>query len=353
MNRALFVIKLLQCSFAQTLLVCLLVFPIGCAIEHAGGPSTNPKAEWQPWQIIDTQTGQVISFADLVKNLEQQDIVYLGEEHHNPYHIEAALKVLTQLVEDGIEPTIGMEMFGWDGQPALDTYISTTQPVTTEFLEQVRWKQNWGGAFDDYAPLLMFARDRRLSVRAMNPPKPLIRRVVKLGLDQAKQGPEWASWGLDQEEIVDDPAYREKIFDQLQRCHGGSAEHYRTMYEASMVRDEGMARTLALREVEFRHDHVAPRRIIVSYTGGGHVQYNLPVPKRVARRLGGQIKQATIYLLSFDPSKTEDVRTLIQEPIADYIWLTPIGKTRPVKPCRSSSHSSFYEPVDRIHLLIP
>ncbi len=316
------------------LLVCLLVSPIGCAIERVGGPGSDFEAEWQPWHILDTRTGQAISFPALVKNLEQQDIIYLGEEHHNPYHIEAALKILTQLVEDGVEPTIGMEMFGWDGQPALDNYVSTTQPVTNEFLEQVRWKQNWGGAFDDYAPLLAFARDRRLSVRAMNPPKPLIRHVVKVGLDQAQQDPEWASWGLDQEEIVDDPAYREKILDQLQRCHGGSAEHYRTMYEASMVRDEGMARTLVVREKEIRRDPVALRRIIVSYTGGGHVQYNLPVPKRVARRLGGEVRQATIYLLSFDSSKTEDVRTLMQDPIADYIWLTPMNKARPVKPCR-------------------
>jgi hypothetical protein len=106
------------------------------------------------------------------------------------------------------------------------------------------------------------------------------------------------------------------------------------MYEASMVRDEGMARTLALREGELRRDPVAQRHIIVSYTGGGHVQYSLPVPKRVARRLGGAVKQATIYLLSFDSSKAEDVRSLIKEPIADYIWLTPMDKARPVKPCR-------------------
>ncbi|MBK9306716.1 MAG: ChaN family lipoprotein [Nitrospira sp.] len=317
-----------------SLSVFLLVFPSGCAMERGGGPGPNLQIGWQPWEILDTRTGQVISFPDLIKDLEQQDIIYLGEEHHNPHHIEAALKVLTQLVEDGIEPTIGMEMFGWDGQAALDSYVSTTQPVTNEFLEQVRWKQNWGGAFEDYVPLLTFARDRHVSVRAMNPPKPLIRHVVKLGLDQAKQDPEWATWGLDQEEIVDDPAYREKIFDQLQRCHGGSPEHYRTMYEASMVRDEGMAKTLVLREEELRRDQTGTRRIIVSYTGAGHVQYGLPVPKRVARRLDGEVKQATIYLLSFDSSKAGDVRSLIQEPIADYIWLTPMDKARSVKPCR-------------------
>lgn len=315
------------------MLVGLLAFPIGCAAELDSSLRSTVDEGWQPWQILETHTGRVLTFSELITNLERYDIVYLGEEHHNPYHIQAALKVLDQFMTDGIEPTIGMEMFGWDGQPALDGYVTTTQPVTNEFLEQVRWTQNWGGAFDDYAPLVTFARDRHVSVLAMNPPKPLIRRVVKLGLDQAKQEPEWGPWGILQEPIVDDPAYRDRILDQLKRCHGGTDEHFRTMYEASMVRDEGMARTLATRQEALRRESDGSRRMIVSYTGGGHVQYNLPVPKRVARRLGGDVKQTTIYMTSFEPGKT-DVRGLMQDPIADYIWLTPMGKSSSAKPCR-------------------
>ena len=312
----------------------LLVFPIGYAAEQDGDLGSTAEEEWQPGHILDTRTGRVLPFSELMTNLEQVDIVYLGEEHHNSHHIQAALKVLDQLVADGIEPTIGMEMFGWDGQPALDAYVATRQPVTNEFLEQVRWKQNWGGAFEDYAPLVKFAQDRHLSVLAMNPPKPLVRRVVKLGLDQARQEPEWAPWGILQEDIVDDPAYREKILDQLKRCHGGTEEHFRTMYEASMVRDEGMARTLVRRQEEFRRENDGSRRMIVSYTGAGHVQYNLPVPKRVARRLGGDIKQTTIYMMSFEPGLSTDIRALMQAAIADYIWLTPMGKSSSAKPCR-------------------
>ena len=315
------------------MLVGLLAFPIGCAAELDSSLRSAVDEGWQPWQILDTHTGRVLPFSELITNLERHDIVYLGEEHHNPYHIEAALKVLNQLMTDGMEPTIGMEMFGWDGQPALDSYVTTTQSITNEFLEQVRWTQNWGGAFEDYAPLVTFAKDRHVSVLAMNPPKPLIRRVVKLGLDQAKQEPEWEPWGILQEPIVDDPAYRDRILDQLKRCHGGTDEHFRTMYEASMVRDEGMARTLATRQEALRRESDGSRRMIVSYTGGGHIQYNLPVPKRVARRLGGDVKQTTIYMTSFEPGKT-DVRGLMQDPIADYIWLTPMGKSSSAKPCR-------------------
>jgi hypothetical protein len=106
------------------------------------------------------------------------------------------------------------------------------------------------------------------------------------------------------------------------------------MYEASMVRDEGMARTLVITQEKFLRENDGRRRMIVSYTGGGHVQFNLPVPKRVARRLGHDIKQVTIYMTSFEPSKTPDVRALMQDAIADYIWLTPMGKSSSAKPCR-------------------
>jgi uncharacterized iron-regulated protein len=314
------------------LVLCLLSLMLGCAAEQRG--ALQAASGWQPWQILETQTGRVLSFQEWVKNLEQRDIVYLGEEHHNPYHIEAALKILHQLVSDGFEPTIAMEMFGWDGQPALDDFVTSVQPVTNGLLEQVRWKQNWGGSFDDYAPLVTFAQDRHLSVRAMNPPKPLIRQIVKFGLEQVKQDPEWAASGMNGEEIVDDPAYRAKIVDQLQRCHGGTEEHFRTMYEASMVRDEGMAKTLVIRQEELRRERVGNRRMIVSYTGGGHIQYNLPVPKRVARRLGGVIKQTTIYMMSFEPSRANEVRALMQEGVADYIWLTPMGKPQSAQHCR-------------------
>lgn len=316
------------------LFMSMLVCVNGSLAEDDKSSQPTLDENWQPWQILETRTGRTLAFEEWIKILEQHDIIYLGEEHHNSFHIQAALKVLDQLVADDIEPTIGLEMFGWDGQPALDDYVSASRLVTDEFLEQVRWKQNWGGAFEDYAPLVTFARDHHLSVRAMNPPKPLIRRVVQLGLEQAKGDPEWATWGILRDEIVDDPTYRERIMDQLKRCHGGTEDHFRTMYEASMVRDEGMAKTLVTRLKEFRKDTSAARRIIVSYTGGGHLQYNLPVPKRVARRLGEDIQQITVYMMSFEPNRADHVRAHMEDPIADYIWLTPTGKATPAKPCR-------------------
>ncbi len=98
------------------------------------------------------------------------------------------------------------------------------------------------------------------------------------------------------------------------------------MYEASMVRDEGMAKTLVARLRELRRDKIGSRGMILSYTGGGHIQYNLPVPMRVARRLSDHVKQTSIYLISFDTSRTNEIQDLMREHVADYIWLTPMSE---------------------------
>jgi hypothetical protein len=72
---------------------------------------------------------------------------------------------------------------------------------------------------------------------------------------------------------------------------------------------------------------------VVSYTGGGHIQYRLPVPNRVQRR-AGSIKQTTIYMTAFDPTRTEEIRELLRDAIADYVWLTPLSAHGAPRRCR-------------------
>lgn len=246
------------------LILCLVWLAVACA----SGTPTSSSAPFQTGQIIETATGQPVSPDQWAALLLQQDIVYLGEEHHHRLHVEAALTVLRKLKEQGRTPVLAMEMFGWDGQAALDRYLSGSDQNRQEFLEAVRWQQNWGGAYEDYEPLVLFAKEQRLPVAALNPPKALIRTVAKQGLAQAQSDPVMAQWGMRDETIVDDPAYRTRILQQLQACHGGGNDDlYRTMYEASMVRDEGMAKTLVARLNLIRQSADPMAGPLVSYTG--------------------------------------------------------------------------------------
>lgn len=324
-------------TFAYRLLLFMLIGPLfftACAISPSIPPAKQPAAPWQAGTIVEVKTGTTIDLPTFLATLSRYDVVYLGEEHYNQHHVDAALTVLRTSLAEGRRPVLAMEMFGWDGQQALDEYLSPSGQDRQTFLDHVHWKQNWGGAFDNYEPLVQFSREHRLALRAMNPPKPLIRQVVKAGLEDARKGSDWAEWGMDREDIVDDQAYRARILDQLKRCHGGGAdEDYIRMYEASMVRDEGMAKTVAEALVTARRNR-DDRPLILSYTGGGHIQFNLPIPNRVARRMNGQVSQISVYLTSFDQSRIEDIKELVQDGIADYLWLTPISQQGPPQRCR-------------------
>jgi uncharacterized iron-regulated protein len=261
-----------------------------------------------------------------MSRLLQQEVIYLGEEHHNRFHIDAALSVLNRLFQAGRRPVLAMEMFGWESQPVLDRFVQGDELNRQDFLDQARWSQDWGGPFENYEPLVTFVKAEHLRLVALNPPKPLVRLVAKKGLVQARRDPEWARWHMQEETIVDDPAYRQKLFEQLRACHGGgSDEMYQTMYEASMVRDEGMARTIVseLESLRLADPAAGP---VVSYTGGGHIQYNLPVPQRVGRRLSGGVRQTTLYMTSYEEGRAEDLREMVEGKIADYIWLTPVSE---------------------------
>ena len=317
-------------------LLGLVLMMFGCQAKDRSAMVTHRVwDEWAVGQVVDARTGLAVPMQPWLEGLATYDVIYLGEEHHNRSHIDAALTVLRSLMSQGRRPWLAMEMFGWDGQPALARYLRSEESIRSEFLEQVAWKQNWGGAFEDYEPLAQFAKDQRLPLLAMNPPKRLIRQVVKQGLVQAKEQPEWRQWGMEGEVIVDAPAYRSRILSQLQDCHGGgSPEDYQTMYEASMVRDEGMAKTLAAAMKQLRVEASSGQGPLLSYTGGGHVQYRLPVPDRVARRVPEGLKQVTVYMATFERERAAELHQAMQEGIADYVWLTPQGAQGPPRRCR-------------------
>jgi uncharacterized iron-regulated protein len=285
-------------------------------------PAEESAQPFQEWQILEVRADRPISFTDLLADLVTADVIYIGEEHSHRSHIEAALRILQALIDRNQKPALGLEMFGWDGQAGLDHYLAKPDMAPDLFLQEAHWKENWGGAYNDYAPLIDFARSHHLPVLALNPPKPLVRRVAKEGFLRALKDPEMLRWQMRDEVLSDEPAYREIIVSQLRACHSGlSKEAYQRMYEAAVFRDEGMAKTIS-EYLSRRAPGVGP---VVSYTGGGHIQYRLPVPNRVLRRQNGPLRQRTLYLTSYEPKRQDEIRTLLAQSIADYVWLTPVS----------------------------
>ncbi len=302
-------------SLFQAIIVCLfsLSAGTGCTALHA-------KTTMEVDQIYDVSRQQPIAFEDLLPRLLAADVIFIGEEHYTPSHVQAAQQILNALLAHDRHPALAMEMFSWDGQHGLDRYIQEPGFTTQQLVEESQWNTNWGGEFADYQPLATFAKSHRLRILGLNPPRSVVRVVATKGLTDARQDPEMRKWPIE-DLVTDDPEYEKLIFEQIEACHPGLPDHvYSRIFEASIVRDEGMAQVIT----NYLHDKSPTAGPLVSYTGGGHIQFTIPVPKRVERKHPG-VKSVTIYLEAWDPSKEEEVRSELKTGIADFLWLTPLG----------------------------
>jgi uncharacterized iron-regulated protein len=321
-------------------LVLALLMLVGAATPLAADEPFSPSAPpsrppFQEWQVWDIKSGQPVAFEPWLASLASARIIYIGEEHRNRWHIEAALKILRSLTSNGGRPALALEMFGWDGQEAINRYLSHAPPSREQFLQEARWEEGWGGPFEEYEPLVNIAREHHLPLLALNPPRALVRLVAKQGLGQAQKDERMVQWGMRDEALADDAAYRSIVLDQIRRCHAElTDEMYRRMYDASLFRDEGMAKIIA--EHVHRSRATAGAGPVLVYTGAGHIQYRLPVPNRVARRLGSEdaARQITIYLTAYEPNRPEAIQELLQSAIADYVWLTPLSAHGPPRRCK-------------------
>ncbi|MGH7259357.1 MAG: ChaN family lipoprotein [Nitrospiraceae bacterium] len=319
------------------LVTCLIVAaPAALVADEPSRPPASPPPSFQEWQVWEVTTGRPVALEPWLAGLASHTIIYVGEEHRNRWHIDAALRILRALTAKGLHPTVALEMFGWDGQDALTRYLSNTPISRDQFLQESHWEESWGGPFEDYEPLVSYAQEHRLTLLALNPPRPLVRLVAKQGLWQAKKDERMEQWGMRNEALSDDAAYRSVVLDQIRRCHAELTDDaYRRMYDASLFRDEGMAKIIA-EQVLHTSRAAGGAGPVLAYMGGGHIQYRLPVPNRVARRLGaaGSVSETTIYLTAYEPDRPEAVRQLLQDAIADYVWLTPLSAHGPPRRCK-------------------
>jgi uncharacterized iron-regulated protein len=314
---------ILQRVFGTAGSVYLLLAWTSCAYSQEQGP-------YEVDQLIEVKTKQIVTLEKLRPQLIEAEVIYLGEEHYTPSHIEAALKIMNLLLEAGRKPALAMEMFGWDGQKALDRYLKGQIQSEEEFLKKAVWEKNWGGEFKDYKPLVDFSKKHHTPLYALNPPKDLVRLVSSKGLSEALKDPSMSQWDIPSNISLKDPEYRRVIFPQITACHPGYPDDvYQPFYEASIFRDEGMAKVIQ----EYLQKKPKDSGPLVSYTGGGHIQYDIPVPKRVQKSQPSGFKDLSIYLIALDHSRTEEIDSAIDEAIADYVWLTEMGPKGPQPRC--------------------
>lgn len=140
--------------------------------------ATTLFAQQKPAYILYNGKGKKISYEKMIQALKQKDIVLFGELHNNPIAHWLELTV-TKDCGERRDLVLGAEMFEQDNQQALDMYLRGK--ISDKGLDSMArlWK-NYG---TDYAPLVNYAKEKKLSFAASNIPRRYAAMVARGGFE--------------------------------------------------------------------------------------------------------------------------------------------------------------------------
>ena len=130
----------------------------------------------KPSYVIYNSNGKKVTYAKMVKSLQDQDVILFGEFHDNPISHWLQLELTKDLVKSK-DLILGAEMFEADNQDELNAYLEGK--IDAKALDSMA--RLWSNYKTDYAPLVDFAKENSISFIATNIPRRFARLVHRGG----------------------------------------------------------------------------------------------------------------------------------------------------------------------------
>ena len=277
-----------------------LIFIWGCAAKSNKVMIKDTSAAVKVDTIISGNSEKTVSFDEMMGDLNHHQMIFVGEKHAIQAQHANQLEIIKTVFKHNPSMVVGMEMFDRSYQPVLDLWSAGVLDEET-FLRKVHWYANWRYDFALYKDILLFIKNSKIKIVALNIPFHITSRIRVGGIENLSDADK--SY-LPKEIDTQNTAHRdyvEKAFNQHQ--FNGNVK-FDDFYMAQCVWDEIMAESVA--------SNLGNKKIVV-LAGNGHIQYKYGIPDRAFRRTG--IPFRTIYQAS--------VGDEIELSMADYIWVTP------------------------------
>jgi len=209
----------------------------------------------------------------IIEAVSGKDIIYAGEFHDRFDNHRVQLQVIRELYRKNKGLAIGMEMFQKPFQAVLDEYIAGVIDEKT-FLKRSEYYKRWAFDYNLYREILLFARENRIPVIALNIRKEIVTKVSKGGLltlseEDLKEVP----GDMD----LSDTEYRERLRESYAAHANPEGRNFDFFYQSQVLWDEAMAHNLN----EFMTKN--PGHQVVVLAGGGHMSFGSGIPKRAYR----------------------------------------------------------------------
>jgi uncharacterized iron-regulated protein len=257
--------------------VCLSLFILGIGLWVVCTSTSPSYAQAMPQNTVAPELHG--DRRRLLQKIGTANVIYLGETHNSLADHQAQLGIVEALQRSKPRMAIALEMFQKPYQSAIDSYLSNTLSEA-ELLEQTQYKKRWGFDWEFYAPILRFAKAKRIPVLALNTPTEITRKVARSGLEALSADD--FQWIPPRSEIdLSNASYRKRILETYESFHQGkgNSDGFERFFQAQVLWDETMAAAIAQYWLQ------QPDRQIVVLVGQGHILFGDGIPSRVARRI--------------------------------------------------------------------
>jgi uncharacterized iron-regulated protein len=226
--------------FLPLVMLATVISASGCAAPAKKTLIASLSMEFGADSLLSGETGAPVSYAEMLKDMADSQVVYIGENHTDPVHHRIQLQVIEDLAARH-QMAVGVEMIDHSYQPLLDKW-SQGELSEQEFLEKIHWYANWRYDFDLYRGIFETVRDKHLPLIGLNLPFHIPPKIAVGGIENLL--PEDAAH-LPQTLTLTDPdhrAYVENIFN-MHRLKG--RENFEYFYAAQCTWEDTMAETIA------------------------------------------------------------------------------------------------------------
>ena len=195
-------------------------------------------------QFSDADSGKELNAAQLAKRLQKYDVVFFGEFHDQGEIHEAEAELLLAMHKlQGDKLALSMEMFEVDNQSKLNNFLADTLSEE-DFLAASR---PWPNYRTDYAPLVNFAKEKKMPVVAANVPRFLAAHVAKNNASTEGVEAQYQQW-LPKHTYAPEGAYKDKFYAQMSSPAAPMKmppARLAAVYAAQCLKDDKMAESIA------------------------------------------------------------------------------------------------------------
>lgn len=302
-----------------TLALCLAAAAVPAAADDAalnlaiGDPARRDRtAPLVLDAATDTATGQALSPDELAAKLDGVRVLFVGESHTSIEFHNVQLAVVQALARRGRPVLLGLEMYPYTEQAALDLWNSGTVDEAA-FVAQSRWYRMWGYHWNYYRDIFLAARAAKISLHAVNTPREVVSAVRKKGFKDLT--PEEAAHIPERIDV--DDAEHMKLFRAFFEGGDGlhstmSEEMWTAMFRAQCTWDA----TMGYNAVQALKQDGRPDAIMVVLIGSGHVAYGKGAERQARLWFDGKMA-SLIPVPVVDEKGTAPV---VRASYADYLW---------------------------------